>query len=115
MRRSKLFVLMKSLFDKTTHRQLQPPPTDAGTTMCIWNLRLAMEPSMSVVRPAVSDVVAAVDDSLGGPDLKSACCYGRHGEFECGSEPFDSNALHFNSALNRKGAGRGAPTSFTRG
>ena len=41
----KFFGLMKSHFDKTTHRRLPPPPTDASEL--IWNIRLA---SATVVR-----------------------------------------------------------------
>ena len=48
VRRWSLLVLMKTLFDKKTHRRLPPPPTDAGTTVCIWKLGLSMEPSGSV-------------------------------------------------------------------
>ena len=35
--RRKFFGLMKSLFDKTTHRRLPPPPTDAAAKL-IWNI-----------------------------------------------------------------------------
>ena len=88
MRRHKFFGLIKSLFKKTTHQRLPPSPTDARTTVCIWKLRSAMERSESVVRRAVSSVVASVDESLG--DLK----------------PFNStgNGLYCNTALNRRGA-----------
>ena len=67
VRRRKFFGLMKSLFDKTTHRRLPPPPTDAGAKL-IWNIWLA---SRTIVRPAVSGVVAFVTTLLAVQTLEA--------------------------------------------
>ena len=88
LRSSKFFGLMKSLLDNTTHRRLPLPPTHASEL--IWNIRLA---SGTVVRPAVSGVVAFVDNSIGGSDFGS------------GLELFNStgDGLNCSTALNRWG------------
>ena len=97
--RSKYFGLMKSRFDKTTHRRLPPPLTNARANL-IWNIRLA---SRTVVRPAVLGVVAFVDDSLSGTDFGSCL------------ELFNStgDGLYCSTALNRWGGDPPQPPPLT--